>query len=219
MKKIVNLLIILTITFLFTGCFTDERTTEYQKYIKSSMDASYLGKFDEYVKMAETTKEEAEELYDTTVKYMANQIMDYNYVNADYISDETIQKYYDLAKNALLKSKYTVNEARKIDGIYQVKIQIEPIDIWEATYDEIDEYMEEFANKYGNYEDMSDDEIKDAEEEYANNVLEKLEKYVDDMQYKEKVNRIVEIEIDDDNLYGISQDSWNDIDDYVMGLK
>jgi len=39
------------------------------------------------------------------------------------------------------------------------------------------------------------------------------------MDYKEKLNKIVEIEFDDDGKYGISNSDWNDIDDYVMGIK
>ena len=219
MKRFIYLISIFIITLLFIGCFTDEKATEYQKYLESAMNASYRGEFDEYLILAETTKEEAEELYDDTIKYMANQIMIFNSINNGYISDEAKDKYYELAKKVLLKTKYTVNEARKIDGIYQIKVEIEPIDIWAATYDEIEEYINEFNNKYPDYEGMLDEEILEAEEEYAINILEILEKYVDDMQYKDKVSKIVEIEIGDDHLYGISKSSWNDIDDCVMGIK
>lgn len=219
MKKVFSFTIICTIAFLLTGCFKDEKATEYKDYIQAAMDASYLGKSETYLVVAKTTKSEAEELYENTIEYLAYSIMRYNSVPYDDISEDTINKYKELAKKALEKSKYTINDGRKVDGVYQVKVEITPIDLWEATYDEVDEYIEGFTNKYPDFKTMSGDELSAAEEEYANKVLEILNPYVDNMQYKDTVSKIVEIQFDDDGLYGISQDDWNDIDDYVMGLK
>lgn len=219
MKKIISFTMVCTIAFLLTGCFNDEKSTEYKDYIKAAMDASYLGENDEYLNVAKTTKADAEELYDNTVEYLAYSIMKYNSVNYDSISEDIINKYKDLAKEALKKSKYTINDGRKVDGVYQVKLEITPIDIWQSTYDEVEEYIDEFLNKYSNYEAMSGDELLAAEEEYANDVLEILNPYIEDMNYKDTVSKIVEIQFDDDGLYGISQDDWDDIDDYVMGIK
>lgn len=219
MKKIISLTVIFAITILLTGCLNDEKSTEYKDYIQAAMDASYLGESEDYLKVAKTTKEEAEELYENTAEYLAYSIMDYNSVPYDDISEDTIAKYTELAKKALMKSKYTINDGRKVDGIYQVKVEITPIDIWDATYDEVDEYIEEFTDKYPDYKTMSGDELLNAKEEYANKVLEILNPYVENMNYKDSVSKIVEIQFDDEGLYGISQDDWDDIDDYVMGIK
>ena len=207
------------ITVLLTGCFKDEKAAEYKNYIQAAMDASYLGRNDEYLVVADTTKEAAEELYEQTAEYLAKAIMKYNFVPYDDISEDTINKYIELSKKSLTKSKYTINDGRKVDGVYQVKVEITPIDIWEATNDEFEEYFEEFTNKYPDLQSMSDDELLDVEEEYANKILEILTPYVEDMHYKDTVSKIVEIQFDDDGLYGISQDDWDDIDDYVMGIK
>lgn len=219
MKKIISFTMVLITSILLTGCFKDEKSTEYKDYIKAAMDASYLGENDEYLNVAKTTKTDAEELYDNTVEYLAYSIMKYNSVNYNSINENIINKYKDLAKEALKKSKYAVNDGRKVDGVYQVKLEITPIDIWEATYDEVEEYIDGFLNKYPNYETMSGDELLAAEEEYANDILEILNPYIEDMNYKDTVSKIVEIQFDDDGLYGISQDDWDDIDDYVMGIK
>lgn len=219
MKKVISLTIICAITILLTGCFKDEESTKYKDYIQAAMDASYLGKNTEYLVVADTTKEDAEELYDHTAEYLAYSIMKYNSVNYDDINEEIINKYKELAKEALKKSKYTINDGRKVDGVYQVKVEITPIDVWEATYDEVEEYIAEFLDKYPNYETMSGDELLAAEEEYANKVLEILNPYIENMNYKDTVSKIVEIQFDDDGLYGISQDDWDDIDDYIMGIK
>lgn len=219
MKKVITFTLMCAITVLLTGCFKDEQSTKYKDYIQAAMDASYLGKNAEYLTIANTTKKDAEELYDDTVEYLAYSIMEYNSVPYDDLSDETIDKYIELAKKALTKSKYTINDGRKVDGVYQVKVEITPIDIWQATYDEVEEYIDEFLDKYPNFESMSGDELLEAKEEYANKVLEILNPYVENINYKDSVSKIVEIQFDDEGLYGISQDDWNDIDDYVMGLK
>lgn len=220
MKKSINLIIVLTITILLTGCFNnDKNKTEYKDYIQSAMDASYLGKSSQYLELANTTKEDAEELYNSTIEYLSYSLMKYNNVNYDVINNDIIEKYNELAKKALTKTKYVINDARKVDGIYQVKLEITPLDVWESTYDEVEEYIAEFIDKYPNYDSMTDEELIELEEEYAENILEILTPYVDNMTYKDTVNKIVEIQFDEDGLYGISDDEWNDIDDYVMGIK
>ena len=168
MKKIL-LSTLATITLLVSGCeFTkDKKATEYTEYIEAAMDATYYGDSTKYVDVADTTVTEAKELYEHTIDYLAESIMLYNDVSIDYISEETYKKYQDLAKEALKKTKYTVNTAVKVDGIYQVKVEIEPLDIWESTYDEVEQYIGKFNEKYPDYESMTDEEVLAAEEEYA----------------------------------------------------
>lgn len=220
MKKFIALTTIFAITILSTGCLTkNDESQKYSDYIKSAMDASYLNNNTKYLELADVTEDDTKELYDNTVEYLAYSIMNYNNVNYDVISDDIIDEYIDLAIKALNKTKYTINDARKVDGKYQVKLEIEPLNFWESSYDDVDNYIEEFSNKYNDSDSMTDEEIKLAEEEYANKVLDILTPYIKDMDYKEKVNKIVEIEIDKDGKYGISDNDWNDIDDYVMGIK
>ena len=220
MKKFIALTTIFAITILSTGCLTkNDESQKYSDYIKSAMDASYLNNNTKYLELADVTEDDTKELYDNTVEYLAYSIMNYNNVNYDVISDDIIDEYIDLAIKALNKTKYTINDARKVDGKYQVKLEIEPLNFWKSSYDDVDNYIEEFSNKYNDSDSMTDEEIALAEEEYANKVLDILTPYIKDMDYKEKVNKIVEIEIDKDGKYGISDNDWNDIDDYVMGIK
>lgn len=221
MKKKVLLGFLITLTVLVTGCdfFLDENVTKYQNYIRSAMDASYYGDINEYVELSDSTTEEAETLYDNTIQYLAEAILTYNDVNYNYISDETLLKYYNLSKSVLMKTKYVVNPANKVDGKYQVKVEIQPLDIWESTYDEVEDYIEKFNQKYPNYSELTEAELLVVEDEYANEVLNIITKYVTNMTYKDTVTKIVEININDDGLYGISTEDWNDIDDYIMGIK
>lgn len=220
MKKTILLGIFATITLFLTGCvFEDENAVEYTDYIGAAMDATYYGNSERYLELTDATITEATDLYNSAIEYLANTIMSYNEVNSEYISDKTLQKYDNLAKEALLKTKYTVNDAKSVDGIYQVKIEIQPLDIWESTYDEVEEYIGKFNEKYPDYENMTDEEILAAEEEYAKEVLAIITPYVEDIKYKETVSKIVEISFDEDGLYGIPDEDWNDIDDYVMGIK
>jgi len=221
MMKKVLLSVLITATLFVTGCdlYKDDTAVRYTTYIDSAMAASYYGIYDEYVEISDSTLEEAEDLYDNTIQYLTKSILQYNDINYDYISDETLVKYYNLAKSALAKTHYVVNTANKVDGKYQVKVEISPIDIWESTYDEVEEYIGKFNQKYPNYDSMTEAELLVAEDEYANEILNIITPYVTNMQYKETVTKIVEININDDGLFGISTEDWNDIDDYVMGIK
>lgn len=56
------------------------------------------------------------------------------------------------------------------------------------------------------------------EAEWGDEVLTILNSHVDEIGYKEAVNTIVEITVDDDGLYGITDKNWVDIDDLLLDV-
>lgn len=215
MKKKISLLLIMTVCICLTGCFKT-KTKEYQNYVKSAMDASYHGEFDDYVSNSVSTEEEAKKLYDSMISYFTNKIIEYTEVNEEYMSDELKAKYDEASKKILNKTKYKVNLAKKVSGVYQVKVEIDPINFWSIIEDDIKNSIEEFNNSTS--DELSDEEWQTAEEEYAKKIYEIVNNNIDKVGYQDKVSKIVEIETSN-KQYSIANEDWNDIDDYVMGLK
>lgn len=215
MKKKISLLFITAICIFSTGCLKN-KTTEYQTYIKSAMDASYYGKYDDYVSNSVSTEDEAEELYNNMISYFTSKIIEYTEVNEEYMSDDLKNKFDEASKKILNKAKYKVNLAKKVSGVYQVKVEIDPINFWTIIESDVKTAIEEFNNNTSG--ELSDDEWETVEEEYANKIYEIVNNNIDKIGYQDTVSKIVEIK-SSDKQYSIADEDWNDIDDYVMGLK
>ncbi len=210
-KKIAAVAVVAAMGVSVAGCGMAAET--YTKYVKAVLDSSYKNEHTEYLNQVDTTKEEAEAVYEEGVELMAEALYTYYGVETSYVSDEVLDGYVDLAADMYSKLKYTVNEAVKVDDKYEVTIVIEPIDFWEKsedpTYDFIFEYWE-------NVDDSLT--LEEQEQGYAEELLELLQGYVDNMGYKAAENVVVEIIFDSDGLYGVSEDDWYTVEEKLLDL-
>ena len=227
MKKIASVGLALTLTatgILSVGCGGVDSDFS-SDYVVGILDASYRGKFDNYMKMTDSTEEEAQEIYDNTVDYYASSIAYYCEVYTDDISEELYNEYIDFAEDLLSKSKYTVSSAESGKESCYVKVSIKPINILEQATDDVEACVDEYnANLEALGEEalasMSDEEYLALEEDYAKNVLEALKSCAANLEYGENIDFTMEIIIDDEGYYTpANDDDWNTIDDYVMGLS
>lgn len=206
---------------VFTGCSSSSvMGTRYQDYIESGMKCKYYGEFDGYKKACDATDEEAKEAYDNTIEYYANELMAYNGISTDYISEDMYNKYVDLAGKIMAKAKFTVGKCTKVDGDWQLKIEISPVDINDITEEDIQKVMDEYNNAHTQDElnNSTDEQYTAWEEEFAQNVLDVLSNAVSNIGYKDTVSKVVIITEDEDG-YGITDDEWYDIDDMVVDMK
>lgn len=200
----------------------DAKASWYSDYIRALMECKYYGELSGYqTEVANGTKEDAQECYDGTVEYYAYQLMSYTDVGYDYISEDTINQYIEVAREIMGKSKFTVNEGTQVGDDYQVKVEIQPMDINDLIYDDISDYIDQYnAMIDGVDTSVYTDEQWDAlEEEYAAGVLTIIKNHIPEIGYKDTVSKIVIIEFDEEGHYGISDDDWYDIDDYVVDMK
>lgn len=222
--KSVLLTILLVMAAVLAGCSSKEAatvgSTRYQEYINNIMECSYYGETAKYVEVCDATEQEAKEVHDSTVEYYALELMDFNSVDPSYISDELYDEYVELAREIMSKVKFTVNKANKVNDEWQVKIEIQPIDFNDITYDPIEELIEKFnANIEGvDTTQISDEQWAEIEESYAQEVYDVLKEYVSQIGYKDTVSKIVIISVDEEGYYGITDDEWNDIDDLVVDM-
>ncbi len=203
------------LTASLTGCGSAAKT--YTEYVQAVMDCTYFGTTEKYMELTDSTQEEADAVYQDEIDYVTELICYQLSVETDYITEGTYTGYEALAKDLLSKVKYTVEDAVKSGSSYHVTVVTEPVDFWESCTDEVEDfYTNEFAEKY---ESATEDQLDALEEEYAVKVLEIISPYIQQTGYKDPVNKIVEITVDDDGTYGISDQEWLDIDDLLLDMN
>ena len=224
MKKITGALLALSIcscTFI-TGCKKVD-TGFSMDYVAGIMDASYKGEFQNYMSVTKSSEEEAESLYDNTVKYYAESIAYYCKVYTEDISDDLHNEYIEFTEDLLMKSKYTVASAENGNDSCYVRVSIKPINLLEQVEDDIKDCINDYNDTLSeigeeNLESLSEEEFKQLESDYASKVLDVLKKGSENLEYKDNIDFTIEIKTEDDVYCPVNEDDWNTIDDYVMGL-
>lgn len=199
-----------------TGCGSSAKT--YTEYVQAVLDCTYFNQTAKYMELTEATSDEAAAVYQDEIEYVA-ELLCYNLaVEVDYVNEGVMTGYEKLAADLIKKVKYTVDDAVKSGDAYHITVNCEPIDYWDAVYEETEAfYSGEFGEKYEAA--ATEQELEALENEYAMEVLEIASSHVASITYKEPVKKIVEITVDEDGLYGIADQDWLDIDDLLLDMN
>lgn len=184
--------------FSLTACGTDVEKV-YQSYIKSLIAINYMGATEDYMKASGASQEEADNLYQANVEYLADNIIAYYGIT---ITDapELREDYIDLARLIYSKCNYSVSKARKDGSVYLVDVTIYPMDLFAQTSGEVSAYVESFNQgvKDGTYNDYT---LSQYETEFSKGMVEILTNGCLNMTYCEPVTITVEIILDGDTYY------------------
>ena len=194
--------------FSLTACGKDMEKV-YQSYIKSIIAINYLGSTEEYIRASGATQEEADNLYDANVEYLANNILTYYGINiAD--APELKDDYMELARLIYSKCNYTVSKAYKDGSVYLVDVTIYPMDLFAQTSSEVSAYVESFNQGVadGVYNDYT---LQQYETEFSKGMVEILTNGSLNMTYCEPVTITVEI-VEEGDTYYISDRDFLRID-------
>lgn len=142
---------LLLVLLCFTGC--GMKPDDAKAYVQSTLDAGYKASFDEYVKITESTKEEAQKLFDNNIDTVTNSLG----FSALGATEETNEKYRELLKEIFAKAKYTVGEVKEKDGGFEVEVSAEPMEIFVGVEDELVAKLQDEVTKSGG--DIKEDEI------------------------------------------------------------
>ncbi len=216
MKKFTAFAAVILMCLCLVGCTS--KSERYTDYIRAVLNCSYYGKTQEYARLTDSTAEEAEQVYQDELDYVTELICYRFAVEPSCISNETQAGYEELAKKVMDKTKFTVEPAVKSGDAYHVTINCEPIDFWDIAIEDVETYyVEEFGSKYEAAGTTAERNL--LEEEYAVNVLEILNQYVDKIGHTDSVKKIVEITVDEKGKEGIADQDWVDIDTLILGGK
>lgn len=207
-KKITVFTLCFSMMLSLTGCGADKEKI-YQSYIKSLIAINYMGATEDYIKASGATQEEADNLYQANVEYLADNIITYYNIN---ITDapELREDYIELARFIYSKCNYTVSKAKPDGSVYLVDVIIYPMDLFAQTAPEVSSYVETFNQgvKQGNYNDYT---LTEYETEFSKGMIEILKQGSLNMTYCDPVTITVEI-IEDGDTYYISDRDFMRID-------
>jgi len=189
-----------------------------KNYVQGYLDLTYKGQFnDDYLQEMDLTEEEAQEQYDqgiqVEVEFFQNAIGIF-----DYPTEEVTQRLTELHKEIYSHSDYTVESSSKMDsGNYVVEVTVRPIDIMtNFTSDDFQAIFEQVLMDMGittqeQLEAMSEEDYQKADNLYADQVLDLLERELDKVGNGEEESFTVQIE-DDGDIWTPSQDDFDAID-------
>ena len=204
-KKIIAVSLTLMLIFALGGC--GQSNSRYQSYVKSMINANYLGVTNEYVKLTGSDSEEVEAVYLQNVTRLANNLS--AYYGLDISRDPELgPAMVDLAKKIYSKTKFDVGKTYKDNNINYVDVTIYPINILNQTNQDVYEYIEKFnqAVDKGDYNNYTKEEY---EYEFASGIIGILAGAVDEIDYADPQVVKVRIITSDDTYYVGSDDIKN----------
>lgn len=177
-----------------------------KRYVQGCLDALTKEKFDDYVEMTQSTKEEAQKEYD---ERMDKEISS---MGISGMSDEMEQKYRDLFKTIYSKCKYEVGEAVKnSDDSFTVPVTTYKLTVFEGCMTEMQSQIAEWAEKIAKKGTQpSSDEITEKTMEI---LLDCTKKNLEKEQYAEavKVDVTVKKSSTDSNTYIIDESDYEKV--------
>lgn len=136
------MVVVMALTML-AGC--GMKPDDAKAYVQATLDAGYKADFDEYAKITDSTKEDAQKLFDNNIDTVTNSLG----FGALGASEETTEKYRELLKEIFAKAKYTVGDVKEKDGGFEVVVNAEPMQIFSGVQDELVTKLQEKVAKSG----------------------------------------------------------------------
>lgn len=213
-KKIAAILLVLLTALSLTGCsLLGNGKKTYASYVQSLLDVNYKAEFTDYMKITNSTQEEAQQVYDDGLNYLAQALMTAYGIN-DVEGSDIKNQFIDLAKEIYSHASYEIEGVTKTDGVYQVTVIIYPIDILLITYDDVVAYIEDMNQRViaGDYNDY---ELDAYEIEYAQGIIDILKEAVPNIGNGDGVTVTVTI-LDNDEYYYISDADFVALDKAIL---
>lgn len=107
-----------------TGCSSSFGDYDVSGYFQALLDSSYKNQNENYMTVAATTEEDAQQNNVTTVQNAA-----VNFCNTYGVSpsEEQLSQLEEVMRQALTQADYTVRDEEKVDTGYTLEVEIDPI--------------------------------------------------------------------------------------------
>ncbi len=213
-KGIAALIVTVMMLTLLGGC---AKKFDASGYTKAVLDLSYKGETAEYMKLTESTKEEAEAVYTDNLDYMIEVFAQFD------LSDELEGKYRDYLKDLNKNIKYTVGEAvEDKEGNFTVEVKVEPIKNVVECYDilatQYNEYLTQVQEDIANGGEVpSEEELLNKEMEMYYDIL--RESLDSGVHYGEPESVTVHVNKNSDNVYEIPEEDFRAVDNLTMATE
>ena len=127
-----------------TACGSNKKTPDdAREYVKACLDSTYKGDADKYAELTNSSKKEAEEMYEQAI----DTTMEAANLTEDNISDELLAKYRQFFKDVYKKLNYTVGEAKEDgDGGFTVVVEVKPILLFQGMQEKLNQEIQDEVN-------------------------------------------------------------------------
>ena len=204
-KKAVGLLVAAAV-MLLTACKMSPE--EVGTYAQSILDASYKADFDEYTEQTDSTKEEAENLYENNI----DQMMTIAGYDSAGLSDELLDNYRQLFKDMLALAEYEVGEVtEEEDGSFTVAVTAKPLTGLEAEVTEA--VQAELAGITDVSQIPGEDEINQM---VFQKMYEGLQSRMESPTYGEPQQVDLHVAADSDNVYSVAESDLTALDQILF---
>lgn len=218
-KRFITIFMVCAMIFSLAGCsLFDSKAKVYSRYAISLLDINYKNISKDYMTLTGVSQKDAEAVYVANMDYQAHNLM--NYYGVKEVDDGTIlSEFYYLAQSILKNAKYEITDVKndKDGNGYTLELTVYPLDTLETTYDEVVSYIEGFNTRVdeGDYNNTTE---VDYETEFAEGIIDILEKTTDNPGYMDPVVLEIPIQPSDDYYY-ISDEDFLKIDKNILYIR
>lgn len=186
-----------------SACGAGFTAEEAQAYVQSALDAAYKADFDEYVKQTDSTKEQAEEMYQQTLDNVLTEMG----LEEAGVSEELAGQYRDLAPDLLALAKYEVTGAEEEGDGFAVQVSYQPFTGDSDLDAKLESVMTELASSMT--EVPSEEEINEL---VYSELLKIFQTIVEEPTYGEEADFTIHVDKGSDNAYSINEEDLAALD-------
>ena len=121
MERGIFALVLILAMAVMTGC-GGMSTDEAKEYVQATLDANYKGEVDALVEQTDSTKEEAEKMYQQNIE---NGLQSMGLDELGFTEDQ-VQLFEQVAIDLMKQAKYSVGEVKESDDSFEVFVKAEP---------------------------------------------------------------------------------------------
>ena len=187
-------LIFVLAAYLLTGCI---QNFDAEAYVKSCLDALYMGDYEEYADQVGISVEEAR----SDIEGQLDDSLESAFVGDTVTSDEDKQAYKDVVVGIYKLAKYEVVGSEEKDGDYVVTVSVQPSNVFE----DLDEGFTAMIT-----EAVADGDFDESQTiAYLNQYLEQRKA---ENEYGEAEEIQVNVTGDENNVYTIPEEDLTNIE-------
>lgn len=141
----ISSIIVTVMLLIFVGTVMYLNRFDAVAYTQAVLDVSYKNEIKGYIEQTGAEKEEAQEVFQRNLDAAMEQF------KTQELNEELEKKYQELFEEIVRQVKYTVLEAFKDEkGNYEVSVEVEPILLFDDTYESFQEAAREYATEISN---------------------------------------------------------------------
>ena len=208
-----TLILLIGLLLLLSGCTKFDACA----YMQAILDVSYKNETESYMEITGVTQEEADEIFKKNLDATMHEF------STTELPEELEENYRLLFEDTVKQVKYTVGEAvESEDKNYTVDVAVEPILLFDETYEEFQNKTEEYASEISNNvmsgeELPSDDEIQNQVYQTYYEVLKTA--LNNGLSYGEAENITVHMNRMEDGAYEIPEEDLRALDQAMISQE